>query len=96
MRILFPLVARRNGIEIGFGPKTGGQFCETQASVKLFGRFHDPLRRPALESIIDVCRLHQPSPFLAPSIVDPVRRNLLRHRLMILLGEFVFRPGMEL
>ena len=80
MRILLPLVARMNRIEIGFGPKTRGQFCETQTSVKLFGCFHDPFRRPAFESIIDVCRLNQPGPFLAPSIVNPVRRNLLRHQ----------------
>ena len=48
------------------------------------------------EIFVDVRRLHQSRPFLSPTIADPVRWNLLWHRLMKFFGELIFRPGMQL
>ena len=37
-----------------------------------------------------------PVPFLAPSIINPMRRDFFRHRLMIFFRQFVFRPSVKL
>ena len=89
-------IARLDWIEIGFRPEAGGQWGETETRVELFGRLDDPFRGLPLEPIIDVRGFDEPAPFLAPTIVNPVRRDPFRHWLVILFGELVFRPGMKL
>ena len=96
VRVLLPFRIRRQRIKIGFLPKALRQRRKSEPGIKLFGRFDDPFRLSALEVLVDVSRFDQTGPFLAPAIVDPVRRNFLRHRLMIFLGELVFRPGVQL
>ena len=49
-----------------------------------------------LKRSVDVGGVDQSFPFLAPAIVDPMSRDSFRHRLVIFLGQLVFRPGVEL
>src|SRR5439155_23443859 len=85
--ILLPLVPRWNRIQIRFPPKTFRQRREAEPGVELLGRLDDPFRLPALEILVDVGGINQTFPFLGPTIVNPVSRDLLRDRLMILFRE---------
>src|ERR1700730_14033754 len=96
MRVLLSGVARFHGIKIGLGPEARGQRTKAEARVKLLRRFDDPLGSSSLEAIIDVSGFDQAAPFLAPAVIDPMSWNSFRDRLVIFLGQFVFRPGMQL
>ena len=96
MRVLFALRIRRKWIQIGFLPKAFGQRRKAEPGIKLLGRLNNPFWFSPREVLVDVSRFHQARPFLAPAIIDPVRRDLFWHGLMIFLGELVFRPGVQL
>src|SRR5437763_11179914 len=83
-------------IQVRFLPETFRQRRKSQAGIELLRRLNNPFCLTALEVFVNVSGFNQTWPFLRPPIVDPVRRNSFRDRLMIFLGQLVLRPGMQL
>jgi hypothetical protein len=73
VRVLLALLAFFDRVEIGFRPEARRERLEPEPGVELLGRLRDPFRIAALEAVVDVRRLDEAGPFLAPAVVDPMR-----------------------